>query len=301
MSKDDLPRNFTWGNKDGINYLTRMRNQHIPQYCGSCWAHSSTSLMSDRIAIMRGGHFPEINIAPQTLLDFDYTDQGCHGGDFRPAFDFIQKEGIVEENCSQYRAKGWEETDGTANVQPRCKDCANGKCFEPKGYNEYTVEHHGELPYNEEAIMTEIYMRGPVGCGVWSDPLEDVPFGFTGVFQTDKHGETDHAISVVGWGTEAETGEPYWIMRNSWGEYFADGGFIKIKRGVNMINIEDSCYFAVPKDTWTGKQNYPNTGASTPKPEVTLKMVALTKDLQEFNKEYEVKQKVAKYGSFKGS
>ena len=28
---EDLPASFTWANKDGVNYLTAPRNQHIPQ------------------------------------------------------------------------------------------------------------------------------------------------------------------------------------------------------------------------------------------------------------------------------
>lgn len=47
-----LPEQFTWQNKDGVNYLTAARNQHIPENCGGCWAFSVTSVMSDRIKIL---------------------------------------------------------------------------------------------------------------------------------------------------------------------------------------------------------------------------------------------------------
>ena len=76
-----LPTEFTWQNVNGRNYLTQQTNQHIPKYCGSCWIFGSTAHLSDRISVARGGAFPDIRISPQVLLDHDYTNGGCHGGD----------------------------------------------------------------------------------------------------------------------------------------------------------------------------------------------------------------------------
>ena len=63
----DLPETHIWSNVDGVNYLTNMRNQHIPSYCESCRADAATSAMSDRIKIVRKTTWPDINIAPQVL------------------------------------------------------------------------------------------------------------------------------------------------------------------------------------------------------------------------------------------
>ena len=34
IKESDLPESFNWGDVDGVSYLTKSLNQHIPQYCG---------------------------------------------------------------------------------------------------------------------------------------------------------------------------------------------------------------------------------------------------------------------------
>ena len=37
IQNQNLPEEWMWNNISGVNYLTLMRNQHIPQYCGTTY------------------------------------------------------------------------------------------------------------------------------------------------------------------------------------------------------------------------------------------------------------------------
>lgn len=65
---EDAPSSFDIRDVDGVNYASIDRNQHIPQYCGSCWAHGTTSALSDRFAFARKNAFPQINLSPQHMV-----------------------------------------------------------------------------------------------------------------------------------------------------------------------------------------------------------------------------------------
>ena len=57
-SEQTLPAAFSWrryqaSNGQVFDLLTPQRNQHIPKYCGSCWAFSATSVLADRWNVLQ--------------------------------------------------------------------------------------------------------------------------------------------------------------------------------------------------------------------------------------------------------
>jgi hypothetical protein len=83
-------------------------------------------------------------------------------------------------------------------------------------------------------MMAEIFARGPIACGVDANPIHTYQGG---VFTNSSSTSINHIISVVGWGVDGD-GTKYWNVRNSWGEYWGEAGYIRVERGVNMIAIE---------------------------------------------------------------
>lgn len=108
IKTEDLPANFSWHSHpdDGMNYLTKSLNQHIPQvshkvrlakpdhglaqYCGSCWAHGSVSALGDRIKIARKGKGIDINLSVQHILNCGNVGS-CHGGSVPGPYQWLHK------------------------------------------------------------------------------------------------------------------------------------------------------------------------------------------------------------------
>eukprot|EP01134_Creolimax_fragrantissima_P004121 CFRG4121T1 len=265
--KHDLPSAFNWGNVDGgKSYLTRPLNQHIPQYCGSCWAHGAMSSFADRIKIARKGLGSDINLSIQFILNCGTDVAGsCHGGSHTGTYDFVKNyaKHIPYDTCLQYEACSSESNEGTckdrdftcsaANICRTCStfEASGGKCSGIDRYPNATIAEYGTVT-GEYNMMAEIYRRGPIACGIDASPIDDYDGGI--VDNTDAK-SINHIISVVGWGEDKKTDTKYWIVRNSWGEYWGEMGYFRVKRGENQLAIESACAWATP-GTWT-EINFP--------------------------------------------
>jgi cathepsin X len=253
-----IPSNWDWGNINGTSFLTKSLNQHIPQYCGSCWAHGSMSALADRVKILRNAQSPDINLSIQFILNCG--DAGsCHGGDHLMAYNFVKQYGHVPfDTCQSYIACSSDSSEGFCqHVDTKCKPinvcrtCSTfkemgGKCTALTKYPNVSISDFGSVS-GEKNMMNEIYRNGPIACGVNASPLDNYDGGIIDL--PNESQEINHVISIVGYTND------YWIARNSWGEYWGENGFFRIKKGENQLGIETDCAWATV-DSYT-ELNYP--------------------------------------------
>ena len=73
-------------------YTTAVNNQG---YCGSCWAHGSTSAVADRIKIARNAAFPDVMLSVQALLNCaTHVAGSCGGGEDSGVYQYMHDTGM---------------------------------------------------------------------------------------------------------------------------------------------------------------------------------------------------------------
>lgn len=259
----DMPKELNWCDKDGVNYCTRSRNQHIPQYCGSCWAHGSVSALGDRIKIARGGKGIDIDLSVQHILNCGGVGS-CHGGSVIGPYQWIHRitqrtgSGISYETSNPYLACSSESREGICphadwsctpeNVARTCSTFPpRGKCGPITSYPNATIAEYGSIS-GAKAMQNEILKRGPIACGIDAGPI----LNYTSGISTLEGEGVDHVISVTGWGHDDTLGS-YWIVRNSWGEYWGEMGYIRVQFG--KLLVEEQCAWATLKDFTAPERN----------------------------------------------
>jgi len=209
----EVPEELDW--RKVPNRVSAVKDQG---YCGSCWAFSAIGTIEGQEATQKNvtGVTP---LSEQNLVDCVYRDRsGCHGGLMHDGVFYVRDGvqtgkdypyvGYTLAKCHYVKSKSFMNDSGVA--------------FLPEG--------------DEETLKQVVANFGPVSVGMIAS-LDSFYRYYTGVYFDDKCPNDflsiDHGVLIVGYGHDKESKLDYWIVKNSWGPEWGDGGYIKVARNRN--------------------------------------------------------------------
>ncbi|XP_027339031.1 ervatamin-B-like [Abrus precatorius] len=194
----DVPESLNWREKGAV---TKIKDQGR---CGSCWAFSAVAAIE---GINQINTKKLISLSEQQLVDCDTKNDGCNGGLMDTAFKYIiQNQGIAMERDYPYQ--------GAAGT------CQNEMTAAAK------ISDFVDVAQNDEEQLLQAVANQPVSVGIAVNNNFRQYNG--GLFEGPCGTHLNHGVTVIGYGSE--DGKKYWLIKNSWGEQWGDGGFMKLLR-----------------------------------------------------------------------
>ena len=218
--------------------ITSVKNQ---KSCGSCSAFASAAMV-ETCLIRVGAPSQHMDLSEQQLVDCAYDNKhafGCDGAFIRAYPNWLanKNQGFVNHE-NHYPYLNNKPNLKCQNVKPWK---AGARVEKSRVWERCDENRLKELVYNYGAVVSVIY-AGDQG-------FMDYKAG--SVFDTCSNKAVNHAITVIGWGRQ--NGQEYWLIKNSWGDYWGDKGYIKVKKGTCGVGTRcavTECYKA-------GHQNPP--------------------------------------------
>ena len=222
--------------------------------CGSCWAFASTAVLESHIAIQTGYLY---DLSPQELVSCAKNPYhcggsgGCNVATADIAFTLVQQYGIVQEWQFGYQDNNAQIINCTLTTSEAVLTNNTNRTYfhgSVASITDYMV-----LPSNNYTVLMNVVAKyGPVAVSVACLPWH---FYQSGIFYAPMNSsitsttDLDHLVVLEGYGTDVDTREDYWLVRNSWGPRWGEHGYIRLKRQSWNNEEEKECgYDTTPAD-----------------------------------------------------
>jgi len=205
VTSDVLPSYFSWRDRDGVDYVTPIRNQ-APY--SSCESFAIVAAMETMTQYKVGMPF-DCDLS-EAHLWFN-CDPTIEWGSFPDNnLNYLKDYGIPDESCWPY------PDDGEMHAP-------NETC---SGWESRTVKitDWGYLPDDPIAIKNALMTYGPVTTYLFI--YQDFFSHRNGVYKhTWGQSVACHMVTIIGWDDEQDC----WLVKNSWGTSWGENGWFRIK------------------------------------------------------------------------
>lgn len=225
-----LPEHVDWRQK-GV--VTAVKSQGS---CGSCWAFASTAVIESHVAINTNKLF---DLSTQQIATCSPNPEqcggsgNCAGATAELAFDYVVgSSGLFDEFQLPYTEYYGQESDCVLpNTTPKAKISGFVK-LEENNYEQlmFTVANYGPIAVSVDASTWHSYSSGI----------------FNGCNQLNP--DINHAVVLVGYGTDNSTDQDYWLVRNSWSASWGESGYIRLLRKKGFREGETCGLDITPQD-----------------------------------------------------
>jgi putative hemolysin len=237
----DPPPSFDWRTYLGFNWLSPVKNQGN---CGSCWSFSAVGVTEAALNIANNNPNLDMNLSEQYLVADCSSAGTCCGGNKAVALQYIMDSGVPDEGCMPY-VDGTGCTCGGGSCDAVCTyridgDCSDRTCANRCGDWSSRLTHITSTGYvgtNPQTIKQALVDIGPLAVSMgWGSDFGGHWDG--DIYRCTLDTGTNHAVVAVGYNDAGG----YWIIKNSWGTGWEDGGYFKI--GYGECYIEQYVYYA---------------------------------------------------------
>jgi len=220
-----LPQEVRWTHLNAVN-------AEIDQgSCGSCWAVAAAVILQAHSEIYTPTNSRTFSI--QELVSCVPNPKqcggtgGCEGATVELALNYTLQHGLANQNDAPYSGTDSQCTAMAANSE--MSTSLRQRRGSEQGGIAFGMHSWEKLPENKyEPLRRALVEYGPVGVSVAAN--EWLSYS-TGVFdRCAKDSVINHAVTLIGYGAEKKLGDKWWMIKNSWGPDWGEGGTIRLLR-----------------------------------------------------------------------
>ena len=205
------PENFDWEYDRGIK--TKIKAQ---KDCGACYAFAAVGVIESQYLIKYGEN---ISFSEQQIIDCDYSNDHCDGGNMKKAFTYLQSDGLMKEDDYPFKNKA-------------------GECKYDENKSLTKIKQFSFVPKDEEEMKKALYKYGPLAGAINGIMIAFYEKGiYDPIIDEICPKSVNHAILIVGYGVDKESGQRFWRIKNDWGTDWGEGGYFKLLRGRGTCGI----------------------------------------------------------------